>query len=298
MISRRSSMLLGEIFQTKFRTSYRATSGSSYKNDLDALYDFLYEHEYASWFCNLSKGIKVYDAPRGIKELVMKLHTGETSYTATKTWSWDQREALGQSYLVNLSEDILNLNFSNNQLCENMQGKLKNSLALDGYVFKNGKLFLSEVDVLDTEEEAGVLESLYLELNLDNKDTALHHLKLSTEHYTNGKWSDSISNSRNFMEAVLREIAASFYQKVKKSEISKRIYESPKDVRNTLESEGLLEPKEQKAIAAVYGLLSNTGSHPYIADNDQARLLRHLSLTITHFVLLRYQGAIKEEVYS
>lgn len=228
----------------------------------------------------------------------MKLHTGETQYAATKDWNWDQRKALGQSYLVNLSADILNIDSPNQKTYENMQGKLKNSLALDGYDVKKGKLILSEVDVLNTEEEAGVLESLYKELNLDNHDTVLHHLNLSTEHYINGKWSDSISNSRNFIEAVLREIAASYYQKIKKSEISIRIYESPKDVRNTLESERLLEPKEQKAIAAVYGLLSNTGSHPYIADNDQARLLRHLSLTITHFVLLRYKGAIKKEVYS
>jgi hypothetical protein len=55
----------------------------------------------------------------------------------------------------------------------------------------------------------------------------------------------------------------------------------------------LLESKEKKVISSVYALLSNTGSHPYMADNDEARLLRHLSLTLSQFVMLRLQGSVR-----
>ena len=60
-----------------------------------------------------------------------------------------------------------------------------------------------------------------------------------------------------------------------------------------LERSGMLEKKEKEAIAQVYGLLSNTGGHPYIAERDQARLMRHLSLTFAQFVLLRLEGALR-----
>ncbi|MBK5482680.1 hypothetical protein JFV29_12385 [Peribacillus sp. TH16] len=290
MFSRRSALILGDMFQDIY--TYRGRgSGSGSKNDLNRLYDYLYENEYSSWFCNTAKNLRIFNQPRAIKELIMKLHTGETQYQVTSNWTWEQRKVLGQNYLVNLSEDILRAEHK-------LQGKLINSLELDGYKYNNGKLILSEVDILEVEEETGVLESLYTELDLNNRETALHHLKLSSEHYLAAKWDDSISNSRKYMESVLREIAYSYNEKIKRSKLSNRIYESPREVRSFLESEGILETKETKTIAAVYGLLSNTGSHPYIADNDQARLLRHLSLTITQFVMLRFEGSIKEQVSS
>ncbi|MGW8428143.1 hypothetical protein ACWGJQ_22020 [Peribacillus simplex] len=276
------------MFQDIYSYKRGRGSGSESKNDLNRLYDYLYENEYSPWFCNMAKSLGLFNS-RDIKELIMKLHTGETQFLATSTWTWEQRKVLGQNYLVNLSEDILRVQHK-------LQGKLINSLELDGYKYNNGKLILSEVDILEVEEETGVLESLYTELNLNNREMALHHLKLSSEHYLAAKWDDSISNSRKYMESVLREIAYSYNEKIKRSKLSNRIYESPREVRSFLESEGILETKETKTIAAVYGLLSNTGSHPYIADNDQARLLRHLSLTITQFVMLRFEGSIKGQV--
>ena len=64
-------------------------------------------------------------------------------------------------------------------------------------------------------------------------------------------------------------------------------------VRDYLEREGLLETKEKKELAEVYGLLSNVGSHPYIAGKDQARLLRQQALLLSQFVMLRYQGYLR-----
>ena len=38
-----------------------------------------------------------------------------------------------------------------------------------------------------------------------------------------------------------------------------------------------------------------TGSHPYIAQQDQARLLRQLALVLSQFILLRYQGYLNQK---
>lgn len=281
MISRKTALKIGETYQNHFLTRYQTKTSWNYKNNIEGLYDFLFENEYAAWFCNKAKTLKVFEVKREIKEFIMRLHTGETQFNATTNWDWERRRKLGQEYLENLAEDILAFK---------IEESLLNSLELDGYKFINGKLLKSEVGVLDSEEESGVLESLYLTLGLDELDVAIHHLKLSSEHYINGKWDDSISNSRKFLETCLREVANGYSTKKYGKTLSQRNYESPSSVRDFLEQEGLLEAKEKKAIASTYSLLSNMGSHPYIAEKEQARLLRHLSLTFSQFVLLRYEG--------
>ncbi len=281
MISRKTALIIGEVYQNHFKTQYRTKTSWNYKNDVDGLYDFLFENEYSAWFCNKAKALKEYDTKRELKEFIMKLHTGETQYSATTNWDWDKRRSLGQTYLENLAKDFLSTK---------LDEKLLNSLELDGYKYTNDKLLKNEDSILDTEEESGLLESLYTSLELEGKDIATHHLKLSTEHYINSKWDDSISNSRKFLETCLREVANSFSVNKYGHKLSQRNFESPSSVRDFLEQEGLLETKEKKSIASIYSLLSNTGSHPYIAEKEQARLLRHLALTLSQFVLLRFEG--------
>ncbi len=283
MISRKSALILGEAYQKLFRMYYRTQSGMSYKNDTEALYDFLYARNYEVWFCNISKSLKAFNSKREIKDFIMKLHTGETQYGATVNWDWKKREELGQKYLENLATDLL-LTKSHEQLT--------NSLELDGYRFNQGKLLKFEDEFLNIEEEMGVLESLYSSLELDNLSLAVHHLNLSSDQYIEGKWDDSISNSRKYLETCLREVANKYNQMLYGEKLTRSTFEKPVLVRDYLEREELLEMKEKKSIASVYGLLSNTGSHPYIAEKEQARLLRNLALTFSQFVLLRFEGWI------
>jgi hypothetical protein len=172
---------------------------------------------------------------------------------------------------------------------------LKRSLELDGYIYKDSRLLPSEEDVVDVQETVGVLQSLMSSMKLDNSETTLHHLKLSEDHYINNKWDDSISNSRKVLESILQEVAAVHSSRFKKTPLSTSTYSSPVQVRDYLENEGLLEPKEKQSIASVYGLLSQTGGHPYMARSDQARLLCHLALTFSQFVLLRLEGSMKSK---
>jgi hypothetical protein len=90
----------------------------------------------------------------------------------------------------------------------------------------------------------------------------------------------------------LQEVAARHSLKFEGIALPERTFSRPVAVRDYLEEKKLLEKKEKEALSAVYGLLSETGSHPYMAQSDQARLLRHLSLTFAQFVMLRLQGRL------
>lgn len=312
MISRRTVLLLAEIYTQSF--FYTFSSGftnsprKSYSIDGDKLYDYLYTNDYDPWFCNAgraaSKGYseKFSRGTRNLKDFIMQLHTGETQAKVTVEWSWEQRKQLGQRYLKDLAEDILNT--WTKEWSKKTYGKPKiddkvtmllDNLQLDGYVYQNSHLLAPETDVLDAEEEGGVLRSLYNNLQLDNNETAFHHLKLSEEHYLNKKWDDSISNSRKFLECTLKEVANSHSTKMHNKPLPQSTLTRPVRIRDYLEREGLLEKKEKEVIASVYGLLSQTGGHPYMAQNDQARLLRHLSLTFSQFAMLRYRGVLNAQ---
>jgi hypothetical protein len=273
----------------------RVISPAHHQWDSHAIYDFLFDNDYAPWFCNEAKRPL---QPRALKEFMMQLHTGETQYEKTKNWTPQQRTKLGQNYLRDLAEDILsvfdNMGTYQKQRIETSITELKRSLELDGYIYRDGKLLASESDVLDAQEEQGVLEGLYASMRLDNLDMFRSHLKLSEEAYIAARWGDAIHNSRLVFEGVLREVAAAHSSRCKGTALSSNTYSKPVDVRQYLEREGLLEPKEREVIQHTYGLLSNTGSHPYMAEKDQARLLRHMALTLSQFVLLRLEGALKQ----
>jgi hypothetical protein len=311
MISRKTVLLLADIITNVFscRRSFginRFQQTLNYVVKTDVLYDYLFENNYDPWFCNLAKltrdnSQEFSQATRKLKELILKLHTGETQANVTPQWTWGQRQNLGQQYLENLAEDILNSWYTkwmqeqdfNKPSYEKSIDLLRRNLELDGYIYINLRLLAPEKDVLDTEAETGLLKNLFTSLTLANSDVAFHHLSLSAEHYESGNWDDSISNSRKFFECILKETVSFHSLTIKKSSLPNSSLEKPVFVREYLEKENLLETKETEALSKVYGLLSHTGSHPYMAEKDQARLLRHLALTLSQFVLLRLQGSIQ-----
>ena len=294
---------MAEVFSALFY-KWHSRSGTAYRKssyyytvDTVALYDFLYDHDYSAWLCNKARGIKSYSDTRPLIDFIMRLHTGETQYHTTQNWSSEERERLGQRYLVDLAEDVLNYwnaDCSDGRKKESSEPveTLLRCLELDGYVYENERLLTPEEDILDVQEQVGVLESLYTSLRLNNKETAIHHLQLSEEHYLAERWDDSIANSRKFLECVLQEVAAVHSLRVSGSPLPDATYTRPVRVRDYLEREGLFETKEKQAVAAVYGLLSHTGGHPYMAQSDQARLLRHLALTLSQFAMLRLRGSL------
>ena len=142
MVSRRTTRALAEVFEKKFRSYHKPGGYGSkgyYAVDGNALYDFFFDHDYPAWLCNKAKSTWTSGGTRKSKEFIMKLHTGETQCDATKNWTWEQRERLGQRYLYNLAEDILNAwSNKNDELGKKRIATeiktLLSSLELDGYV--------------------------------------------------------------------------------------------------------------------------------------------------------------------
>lgn len=304
MISRRTAKAIAEAFERRFSYTKVLKPNPRLKPRphtfiaSDELYDFLFVNDYSPWFCNLAKTLSS-GGKRAVLEMVMRLQTGETVATSTPDWTWEKRQQLGARYLKDLAEDIVGLWHKETE--QDLKDLYKNeidvavkSLELDGFIFRNGHLLFPETEILNSREEQGVLQNLYSGLGLERQDVALHFLKLSQEHYTSARWDDSILNARKFLECVLSEIVGAHSFRAKGVRPSNVLLEKPEDVRDYLEKEGILEKKEKDALAKVYSLLSPTGGHPYMAQNDQARLLLNLSLIFSQFAMLRFEGLLKK----
>ena len=289
-------MAIAEALTKEF--AYFSNSGLGYQRSrqeqlhMDRLYDWLYERDYEPWFCNpVRKLIGI----RSLKDYFLRIHTGETLVAATPDWPWDKRAKLGQQQLEYLARDFLVFFEENksNQYFEKRHQEhyeeILRRLEIDGYLFRDGALLQPETEILDVEAERGLLHELHSELGLGRGSEIFIFLDLSEKHYVNGDWSDSIGNARKFVEAILQEVALS-HGKRKGFELGNQTLQRPVAVREYLEHENLLEKRERETLDKLYGLLSHTGGHPYMAEQDQARLLRQLSLTMTQFILLRLEG--------
>jgi len=300
MISRRTARLLGEVYARVF---VKEDIDGQHLIDGDELYAFLFDREdRPSWFCSAVKGYHN-SGVRYLAHMIMEIHTGETLVREAPGLG-EKRQEVSQKLLMDLAEDILNYYLWSEDPSPALSSQkrkelfapvedLLESLKLSGYVHKDGRLLPPESDVFDTQEAAGVISSLYGELELDNAPTLLEVLRHSEEYWNAKKWRDCIHNSRLVLDGVLRESAAAYSSRVKGPDLPRGTYKNATHVRDYLEREGLVEAQEKTAIKEVYGLLSGTGSHPYMAQEDQARLLRQMALVLAQFVLLRLRGALE-----
>jgi hypothetical protein len=302
MIARETARLIARLVTSSFTKLYESSSYGGRRirytySNASEVYDFLFDHEFPVWLCNAARTACSTTSTRPLQDFLMKLHTGEAQYSATPDWTWAQREKLGQQYLQQLAEAILGHWSAGDSRympggIDSLTTGVRNRLELDGYTFAGTTLLAPEEDALDAEEEAGALQRLYGDLHLGASETAMHHLRLSEEHYLAGRWDDSIGNSRKFLECVLCEVARRHSMVNRSETLAEGVASRPARVRDYLESAGLIETQEKKTLASIYGLLSETGGHPYMAQNEQARLLRHLALTLSQFVMLRFRGSV------
>lgn len=298
MISRRATIEIAGAYHDCFTSWIRPTShihGPQFQLYTANLYDFLYAENFDVWLLNAFKAISGHS--RGLKEFIMRLHTGESVVKATQDWTSEQRRALGQRILKELAESLIRRRQDDPAGYRDHQkaavDKMQRALELYGYIYGHSTLLVPEQTVIEEAEEQGVLEQLFATVGLSDPATLRHHLELSVEHYHESRWDDSISNSRKVLEGVLQQAAARHGLHLNQQQLPSDVLSKPSRVRDYLETAGLLDKKEKEAVQHIYGLLSNTGGHPYVAERDQARLMRHLALTFSQFVLLRLAGALK-----
>lgn len=290
MISRKTTQAVAGAYARKFSST--RSPFSVYK---DSLYDFLYENDYQAWFCNAARRNRW---NRELKDWVLKIHTGETLVKSTPNWTFEQREKLGQRYLRDLAETFLRwfqdeTDHWQTESLKELHAEIIRRLELDGYVFRDNVLYHTAGDVLSVDQERTLLQHLHIRLSLPDSKMTFDFLDLSEKHFVDGNWSDSIANARKFFESIMKQAAAAFADRKLGSPLGKSTLSRPVNVRRFLEDNGILEHREREAVDKAYGLLSHTGGHPYMAESDQARLLRQLSLILTQFVLLRMEGALK-----
>jgi hypothetical protein len=317
MISRKSARLIADAYATHFKTA--SSRNGVYTLEREKINTFLYEQEYEYAFLRIMREVIQSDSHQRLAKAIMELHTGEAIASATRGSSDQQRQELGQTFLVKLAEDILNLyetipvrtvDFTKATSQEELvvlkalatwgrpaAATLKtliSRLEIDGYLYVDGHLYPTESAVIDVREARTILEMLTDSTPLHDKAVIKHHIQESERAYSESRWGHSISDARNFLEAILQQVSAAHHLKAKGRSIPDDVYNRPGMVRKYLEDEGLIDKSEQEAIWKVYGLISNTGSHPNIAEKDQARLMRHLALTFSQFILLKYQGLLAD----
>jgi hypothetical protein len=166
-------MAIAKAYTSKF--SYRSHSSYSRAEEKvyrESFYDYLYEHDYEPWFCNMVE--KIFGV-RALKEWLLRIHTGESFAGATQNWPWDKRQTLGQIYLKNLARDFIVWYQEQSDgyavdSYKKVYEEMIRRLEIDGYVFRDGELLQTEVEVLDVEAERGLLESLHLSLGIARKE--------------------------------------------------------------------------------------------------------------------------------
>lgn len=306
MISRKSTRLLADVYINTF--SYVRNITSRYPaNDKSMLclyekklYDFMYEHDYAVWVLQrIEKYTSAYCDH--FRKFILALQTGEmVSHIPYNRGKGEDPHVMSQQLLVKLAKDIIKEyetriedygDFSKNSDARKKVIELKSQLELDGYVYRDGNLFPVESSVIDEQEEQSYLEKLVDLSRLNDPATIKHHIRLAEEDYVNDRWSNSIGNSRHFLEAILAQVLERVSTRLGRN-LHPNVYRNATTTRDHLEREGLLTEDEKETIRRIYGLLSNIGGHAYIAEKDQARLMWHLALTCSQFVLLRYEGFV------
>ena len=292
-ISRSTAYALSKLFGACFATGTNGTKDKLKRQDLN---DFLFLNNFEITFVDdLIASFNQYSKIDALERFIIRLFIGDglveiSSDERNQYASPYELKQRSQTLLWMLLESILqdkdHLYYAS---VKEYRSRLINSLALDGFVFVNGTLHRQEQPIFDVPEQMGILEQLYSELKLGQNAQAVAALKLSEQHYISGLWSDSISNARKFLECVLQEIVASI--SLQKGElINDKIKANATLIRQHLLEYGIITAKQQEALGKLYGMLSDTGSHPYIADKDEARLSRYLSLSLAEYVMLEFQG--------
>ena len=267
MISRKTTLIIEAVYGRFFSRMIDSFHNLS-SFDTDDMYRHFYAEGYDDWFLWSVKNLD--DDPDAFQELIQGLHTGKS---VTKTAHPALSKAIGQLLLKRLAEDAQRIfqplmerqDAEVGELQTESIDALVNHLALDGYVFTAGKLYPIDRSPVDEQQEQSYLEVLIGRLCLADPHLIIHHLQLSEQAYAESRWNDTISNSRNFLESILHQIAETLHQKLHSSCLPRNIASWPKEVRTFLESEKLIDQAEKEALAKVYGLISNTGSHPNIA---------------------------------
>jgi hypothetical protein len=253
----------------------------------EPLHEFAFAREYPEWFLMVSRDRGL--IPDTLKEIVLGLQDGRTLQMLINAHP-ALAQAEGQAFLKRLAADLMQVDKveykTGNNLVREREHMVR-CLELDGYVYRDGLILRSESEAEEVEEERGELATLYASLGLADAAIVVRHLADSEADYTAGKWWNSIGNARAYLEAVLKNVAVAWSNLPGSGALA-----SPNkavEVRMYLQRENVLTKKEEKLLEYLYGILSDTGNHANVPEQEHARVFRRFALGAALYVLLRFK---------
>lgn len=286
----RTILALAEVVSACFEFTINLGGKSEERVRPDWFADLLYANEYPAPLIHLARQLQ---PQRGaIKYFVLGLDArmGTTPQVSALAASAPELLIASQRIVLKLVEDIVK--FARSEECLVKPGswlikRMTNCLELDGYELRDGKVAVREANVFDVEEQSGALLSLFKSLSLEGLEQVSNDLNLTDEHYTAGKWGDSIKHGRDVMEIALLGVARAAAVASKKNLARSAL---PGPVRAFLKANGLITEEEERFLFALHTILSIHGGHANMSEHEHARICRQYALTAAHFILLRYES--------
>jgi hypothetical protein len=167
------------------------------------------------------------------------------------------------------------------------------SLREDGLDFIGGKIVPAKMKAVDLEKEDEYLIALIRSIKLPNMDEIQHHHDESDKAFANGGWGPASSEARNFLVATLRGL-----REVATTQGNVPVYKQPgKDgpLIEDFKTIGLFTDEEKNAVMNVWVLLSHSGPHVGVKEEDSARLSRLLAIGMTEWIALKFMAWEKNE---
>ena len=168
---------------------------------------------------------------------------------------------------------------------KNAANELLASLEIDGYEFVSGRLVPATLKGVSLQAEENHLIHLIRTIGPPNLEAILHHHDQADETFVNGNWGSASSETRNFFIAVLRglrDVATST------GGIKAFADGNDKNLIEDFKTIGLLTDEEKEAILKLWVLLSYSGPHVGIHDQERARLTRLLVLGLVQLLWLKF----------
>jgi hypothetical protein len=162
------------------------------------------------------------------------------------------------------------------------------SLREDGFDFIGGKVIPAEIKAVDLKTEDAYLIALIRTIALPNMEEIQHHHDESEKAFADGRWGSASSEARNSLIATLRGL-----REVATTRGQIPPYKQPgKDgpLIEDFRAIGLFTDAEKNAVMHVWVLLSHSGPHVGIKEQDTARLSRLLAIGMTEWIALKFEG--------
>lgn len=283
MISRRTTLLIADIICNNFTHEVREVKqlGTVHyvpKVMEEKLRNFLFEFGVDGF--TIEKLCHSYFTKDELKKNILNLHTGYF-YNRDRYFQFTE---MGQKDIKMLAVGILY-----NKLQPESLGTLENLLRIDGYIYEKERLYEINTDV---DDKANIIKSKFKKFGFDKEEEFNTFYANMNEHFENSKWEDSIHNSRKLYELVLEECAKYYSKNIAKDGVD---FSKAKavNIRIYLEENNFFSENETNIIHYYYKYLSNIGSHPKLALEEQADFSRVMSINTILYAMNRLENFIK-----